>query len=206
MISLPRTGDPIADPLSSDSSLLADAFQRHRRRLVYLVRSRLSGRLRNRLDPCDVLQEAFLRAGRNLQPMLGSSPVSEYVRVRRLTLCTLIELQRRHLGVQARNVRKELDLGDQDLRAESIARQAADCCSLPHSFLERLEESVRVQQALAQLEPMDREILVLRCGEQLTRAQVAQALGISVAAAAKRYVRALARCRRVMVRMGLERQ
>ena len=55
----------------------------------------------------------------------------------------------------------------------------------------KLEGTKRVQGALASLDPIDREVLVLRHFQQLGRADTARALGISQEDAAKRYFRAL---------------
>ena len=49
------------------------------------------------------------------------------------------------------------------------------------------------------MEPMDREVLALRHFEELTNNEVAETLGISKAAASKRYVQALRRLRKVLV-------
>jgi RNA polymerase sigma-70 factor (ECF subfamily) len=65
---------------------------------------------------------------------------------------------------------------------------------------------LRLQEALNSLDPLDREILSLRNFEELTRAEAAQVLGITEAAAAKRYLRALKRLKEVLAHMpgGLE--
>ena len=55
-----------------------------------------------------------------------------------------------------------------------------------------------MREALAQMDPTDREVLALRHFEQLTNAEAAQVLGIQERAAAKRYVRALERLRDVL--------
>jgi RNA polymerase sigma-70 factor (ECF subfamily) len=57
------------------------------------------------------------------------------------------------------------------------------------------ERKLRLQEALNCLDPLDREVLALRHFEQLSRAEVAGLLGISEAAAGKRYLRALERLR-----------
>jgi RNA polymerase sigma-70 factor (ECF subfamily) len=57
----------------------------------------------------------------------------------------------------------------------------------------RLERKARIQEAIEALEPLDREVLVLRHFEELTNIEVAQTLEIQEAAASKRYVRALRR-------------
>ena len=51
---------------------------------------------------------------------------------------------------------------------------------------------------LAYVEPIDQEILALRHYEQLSRAETAQVLGIEVAAASKRYLRALKRLQSIL--------
>ena len=63
----------------------------------------------------------------------------------------------------------------------------------------RLERKARIQEAIEALEPLDREVLVLRHFEELTNIEVAQTLEIQEAAASKRYVRTL---RRLKVALG----
>jgi RNA polymerase sigma-70 factor (ECF subfamily) len=56
------------------------------------------------------------------------------------------------------------------------------------------------------MDPLDREVVSLRHFEYLTRNETAQVLGISEAAAAKRYLRALDRLREILAILpgGLE--
>lgn len=70
----------------------------------------------------------------------------------------------------------------------------------------RDELMTRVQDVLNLMEPMDREILVLRHFEDLTNLESALTLSISPTAASNRYVRALQRLRRVIERLpgGIE--
>jgi len=51
------------------------------------------------------------------------------------------------------------------------------------------------------MDPLDREALVLRHFEQLTTVEVARVLGISPAAAGKRYLRALLRLKEILAEM-----
>jgi len=57
----------------------------------------------------------------------------------------------------------------------------------------RLELVQTLHVVLDRLEPADREILVLRHFDELTNGQTAAKLGLTKAAASKRYTRALAR-------------
>ena len=56
----------------------------------------------------------------------------------------------------------------------------------------------RVQDALNDMEPMDREVLALRHFEQLSRSETALVLDITEAAVAKRYLRALAKLKVIL--------
>ena len=53
-----------------------------------------------------------------------------------------------------------------------------------------------MEELLESMEPMDREVLSLRHFEELSNNEVAAELGISKAAASKRYIRALERFRK----------
>jgi RNA polymerase sigma-70 factor (ECF subfamily) len=65
----------------------------------------------------------------------------------------------------------------------------------------RAEAKVRLQEALNSMDPIDREVLALRHFEQLTNAEAAAVLGITAAAAGKRYLRALERLRGILAQM-----
>jgi RNA polymerase sigma-70 factor (ECF subfamily) len=59
----------------------------------------------------------------------------------------------------------------------------------------------RLTEALSKMDPMDREVLALRHFEDLTSAEAAEVLGIQERAAAKRYLRALERLKRILSEM-----
>jgi RNA polymerase sigma-70 factor (ECF subfamily) len=57
---------------------------------------------------------------------------------------------------------------------------------------------VRLQELLDTMDPVDREVIALRHFEELTNDQVATMLGLSKAAASKRYVRAMLRLKAIL--------
>ena len=63
----------------------------------------------------------------------------------------------------------------------------------------RVEMQIRFQEAVDGLEPLDRDILALRHYEELTNQEAAEELGITPAAASKRYIRALERLRAALM-------
>jgi RNA polymerase sigma-70 factor (ECF subfamily) len=71
----------------------------------------------------------------------------------------------------------------------------------PTQAAQRAERRLRVQDALNNLDAIDREVLALRHFEQLGRADAALVLGISQDAAPKRYLRALKRHKDLLATM-----
>ncbi|MFI5455438.1 MAG: RNA polymerase sigma factor [Isosphaerales bacterium] len=63
----------------------------------------------------------------------------------------------------------------------------------------RAELQVRLQEVLNAMEPLDREIIVMRHFEELSNVEVAEVLGIEKSAASKRYLRAIRKLREVLV-------
>jgi RNA polymerase sigma-70 factor, ECF subfamily len=118
---------------------------------------------------------------------------------RRLAIC-----HRHHLDAKMRAAGQEVPLQREAAPNASSAAMASILLgrlTSPTSAAVRAERVLRVQEAFNALDPLDREVVALRHFEQLSRAEVAQILGISEEAGAKRYIRALKRLKDVLVTM-----
>jgi RNA polymerase sigma-70 factor (ECF subfamily) len=71
----------------------------------------------------------------------------------------------------------------------------------PREIAVRNEVKRRLAEAFGAMDPGDCEVLVMRHFEQLTNAESAEVLGIQERAAAKRYLRALARLKEILQQM-----
>lgn len=179
-----------------DEQALAVLFSRYRERLKQLVEFRLDQRMRGRVDASDVLQEAFLDANQRLRHFTAKQEMSVFVWLRQVTLQRLIDVHRRHVNAQARNVKQEVAIRHGDPSAPTSALMAAQLVghfTSPSQQAMRAEMLEQVQQALDCIDETDREVLALRHFEELTNNEVAEVLGITKAGASNRYVRALAR-------------
>jgi RNA polymerase sigma-70 factor (ECF subfamily) len=162
---------------------------------------RLDPRLRGRVDPSDVLQEVYFDAARQLPAYLEAPPLPFFLWLRQLAGTRLAKAHRHHLGTRGRDVRREVALGAGAAPEASSAALADGLLGRegrPSEAAMRDELRDRLLGALDRLGPLDREVLALRHFEQLTNGDTAQVLGLSVAAASKRYVRALERLRDVL--------
>ena len=115
-----------------------------------------------------------------------------YVKLRRIALQTLTDMERQHLAAAKRDAMKEHSPEDNEDVADAWAH-FADTISSPRTHLERLERQAMARRVLAQLSANDREILELRHFEEMGNAECAAVLGIEPKAASIRYVRALKR-------------
>jgi RNA polymerase sigma-70 factor (ECF subfamily) len=176
-------------------------FDQHRERLERIVQLRLDRRLRSRVGVSDVVQEAHLEAWLRWEDYLRDPdrmPIFFWLRF--LTAQKVLELHRRHMNAQRRDVRREVPM-DHALPHPSSAPPAKRLLcgrGAPSIAAARSELRSRLLGALDTLSPDDREVLVLRHFEQLTHAEAAKELRVSEPAARKRYIRALERFRRVL--------
>jgi RNA polymerase sigma-70 factor (ECF subfamily) len=184
-----------------DVAAVNEIFTRHRDRLRRMVELRLDQRLRARVDPSDVLQEAYLEITGRLADYLQDPKLSLFLWLRLVVGERLVRLHRQHLGVQGRDARREVSLYRDSMPEASSVNLAAHLAAeqtTPSQAAARAEELQQLCRAIEQVDPNDREVLTLRHFEQLSRAEAAEALGISPAAVAKRYVRALRRLRTLL--------
>jgi RNA polymerase sigma-70 factor (ECF subfamily) len=174
----------------------------HRDRLRRMVALRLDRRLQGRIDPSDVIQDAYLEAARRLPEYVQDpAPMPLFLWLRFLTAQAIQALHRRHLGTQARDAGREISIGGGRVPQATSAALAAQLLGHDTRASEaaiRAERKLRLEEALNSMDPIDREVLALRHFEQLSNAECARVLALSESAATKRYIRALRRLKEVL--------
>src|SRR5262245_53591422 len=184
-------------------------LEQHGPRLRRMVALRLDPRLYDRIDPSDVIQETFLEATLRLAEYLRNPAMPFFVWLRFLAGQKLVTLHRHHLGRQMRDAGREVSLYRGGLPEASSAALAAQLLGhepRPSKAAIRAELKVRLQEALNSMDPLDREMLVLRHFEQLSLAEAAEELGLTESGACRRHLRALKRLKEILTRLpgGLE--
>jgi RNA polymerase sigma-70 factor (ECF subfamily) len=205
------TADPLDSPgdttrllqqaAAGDRQAWGNLLERHRERLRRMIAFRLDGRLQGRLDPSDVLQEAYLEASRRLEEYMARPGMPFPLWLRFLAVQKLLEQHRRHLGAQGRDAAREVSLGGGPQPEASSAVLAAHLVgnlTSPSEAAFRSERQRLLQDALERMDALDREVLVLRHFEQLSNGEAARVLGVDKSAASKRYARALVRLKDIL--------
>lgn len=187
----------LARILAGDDEAFVKLFARHRGRLKQLLQFRMDPRLRGREDASDVLQEVYLDAHQRLHHFVKKPEYSFFVWLRQLTRQRLIDIHRRHLKTEMRDVKQEVSLQPLSGGASSASMASLLVARLasPSQLVMRAEMIELVELALDQMDPVDREVLALRHFEELRNSEVAEVLGLKEAAASNRYIRALTRLR-----------
>jgi RNA polymerase sigma-70 factor (ECF subfamily) len=183
---------------SADPKALGEVWERYRERLRRLVRLRLDRRLQGRVDPSDVLQEAFLDFQARARDFVQQPDMPFFLWLRFLTGQRLQLIHRHHLGTQMRDAGREVSLqrgAMPQATSVSLAAQLLGRFTSVTQAVQRAEMQSILQEAINAMDPLDREILALRHFEELSNEETAQVLGIKPSAASSRHVRALKRLR-----------
>jgi RNA polymerase sigma-70 factor (ECF subfamily) len=179
-----------------DAAAVAEIFAHYRDRLKRMVRLRLDRRLQGRVDPSDVLQEAYLDVASRAAEYAAKPEMPFFLWVRMVTGQRLLEIHRRHLQTKMRDAGQEVSLYGGALpqaNSMSLAAQLLGRLTSASAAAMRAEMQIQLQQVLNAMDPIDREVLALRHFEELTNSEVAAVLELTKAAASNRYVRALKR-------------
>ncbi|HVX12140.1 MAG TPA: sigma-70 family RNA polymerase sigma factor [Pirellulales bacterium] len=191
----------LSQAAKGDKQALGELFARYRDRMKRMVKLRLDRRLSGRIDPSDVVQEAFLEARKRLPELVHKRELPVLLWLRLVTGQKLIDLHRAHLGAKMRDAGMEVSLYRGALPEASsmmLAGQLLGKLTTASHAAIRAEVRLQVQAALNSLGPMDREVLALRHFEQLNNEETALVLGIKKSAASNRYVRSLARLKEIL--------
>jgi RNA polymerase sigma-70 factor (ECF subfamily) len=176
----------------ADGVSLGQLLELYRDYLFVLARTQIGRRLQSKIDPGDLVQETFLEAHHHFAVFQGKTEAEFVSWLRQILAGRLAKLVRRYLGTQRRNVRLERDLvAELDQSSRLLDQGLVAPCSSPSQQAVRRERAVLLADALEQLPPHYREVLILRHLEGLSFPEVAQRMGRSLLSVKKLWARAL---------------
>ncbi len=192
---------PLLDRIAKgDAAAVPSLLRRYRDRLRRMVQYRLDPRVAVRVDASDVVQEALLTASGAIHEYAQQRPVAFYPWLRRIAWERMIDMQRQHLDAQRRSVLREEQPPSSFSNASlcELARQLTWGGPTPSHDLRRKEVNERLARALDELDPGQREVILLRYLEQLSLADTAAVLNITADAVKMRQLRAMRRLREIL--------
>jgi RNA polymerase sigma-70 factor (ECF subfamily) len=160
------------------------ALDQYREYLTMLARVQLDPRLRDKLDPSDVVQQTLLDAHQKQEQFRGRTEAEKAAWLRQILAHNLVDALR-GFGRAKRDVARERSLdvaveqSSQRLEAWLVAEQSS-----PSQKFDRRERAVQLANALAALPEAQREALVLQHWHGFSLAEIGQHMGRSPAAVA----------------------
>jgi len=202
----PGENDPritaLADRIiHGDKDALAELFSIYRPRLWRMVNFRLHPRLHGRIDPDDVLQDAWMMAVKRIDYFLRDASHSSFIWFRMIVNQALIDLHRHHLGAEKRNAARDVPVFGGWASGSTSSSMAFHLCghlTSPSSAINRAELAKQLDTILQGMNETDREVLALRHFEELSNSETARVLNMSEQAASGRYIRALGRLKQIL--------
>ncbi|QDT55221.1 RNA polymerase sigma factor CnrH [Caulifigura coniformis] len=165
-----------------------------------MIRARMDRRMAGRVDASDIVQDVLMEATRRLPDYIRGPAMPFRLWLRQIAQDRMIDLHRRHRA-QRRDVTREqtgAPAGWDDASSLDLAARLVDSELTPAAHAIRQELQRRFYSALDELREDDREVVVMRHVEQMGNNEVAEALGLTPAAAGMRYLRALRRLKEVL--------
>ena len=193
----------MTEPSPSDETLLAEARAGDRQALEALLERHEAQVYRFGMKMCrdpevarDVLQDTLLAMARGIRDFRGASSLATWLYTIARSFC----IKQRRRSKDAPDEERSLETG-----AVAEAKRLAHPAKGPEDALAGKQVEHALEQAIAELEPSYREVLLLRDVEGLTAPEVAEVLGLTPQAVKSRLHRARLSVReRVAPLLGVE--
>lgn len=186
---------------SGDAAAGAQLLGLCREPLRRAVELRLDPQLARREDASDIVQKVLIDAHRRLAEYVQNPRLPFHLWLRHMAKDRIIDTHRRHRGAARRSIDQEQALAApawDHASSVQLLGQLADQELTPASTAMQHELHQRLQLVLAEMDELDREVLLLRYYEQFSNQEIAAALELTEAAASMRHLRALRRLKELL--------
>lgn len=185
----------LAEARQGNRESLGQLLQWYTSYLNLLANTQLDRRLRRRMNPSDIVQEAMLAAHRDFAGFRGQTQAELLCWMRTILIHVLRRNFDRHVKVEKRDIRREVSIdtlaGDVDRSAARLATLLPDRGDSPSAALRSKESELELADRLSQLKPDHRQVIVLRVLRGLPFEDIATEMNRSNGAVRMLWLRAL---------------
>ena len=185
----------LASARRGDRSALGRLLQWYGNYLNILANTQLDRRLRRRVNPSDVVQEAMLAAHRDFADFRGNSQGELLSWLRTILIHTLHRTFDKHVKVAKRDIRREVSIHEVSNRLEESATQLASRLpshvESPSSPMQKRERGIELANQLSELRPQYRDVIVYRILQGMSFDEIALKMDRSEGAVRMLWLRAL---------------
>lgn len=174
---------------------LETLLELYRNYLRLVARTSLDTAVQAKADPSDMAQETIIKAHQSFDRFQGATEAELVAWLRQILAHNIRDLVRRYRA-GARQVSREISLDDALCSsADAIDQFVAGEQSSPSQSYQRREVSVVLADALAELSPDHREVIILRSIEERDWPEIAARMGRTTDAVRVLWARALKQLR-----------
>lgn len=191
--------DWLACARRGDGEALGKLLEAYRQYIELMARLQLDRELRQKVAPSDVAQETFVQAHRCFHQFEGTSE-AELLGWLRTIVANQLAMHVRRYRTEQRDVRLERSLGESlDRASERLVERLPSPGSSPSEGASRREQAVLLANALAQLRPDYRDVIIQRHLEDRPFAEIAAQTGKTIDSVKNTWARAIGKLREVVV-------
>jgi RNA polymerase sigma-70 factor (ECF subfamily) len=195
----PPADDLLRRARAGDDDARGRLLEAYRDYLTLLARVQLGRDLQGKVDPSDLVQEAFLEAHRDFGQFQGRTEAELRAWLRRVLATGLADQVRRYRATRRRDLRLERQLAAElDRSSQALERGLVAPGSSPSGRAERREDARRLAEALERLPADYRDVLLLRHFQGLTFPEIARRLDRTLDVVKNVWLRGLGRLRRTL--------
>lgn len=184
-----------------ESAPLGELLELYRNYLTILASTQLDRRLRQRISPSDLVQEAMLAAQRDISDFRGRTERELLAWLRQILINCLHHASAMHLKAKRRDVRREFSIEQMsaalDRSAEQFDHLLADPGPSPSAPVHARERSIAIANQLAKLRPQYRDVIVYRNLQGLSFDEIAERMERNTGAVRMLWLRAIERFKEV---------
>jgi RNA polymerase sigma-70 factor (ECF subfamily) len=163
--------DLVKECQTGDTQAFDQLVSRYRTRVFGMIYNMV----RNEQDAWDLAQDSFVKAWKSIGRFRGQS--SFYTWIYRIVMNVTIDWLRKK---QVKGTGTEFDDTVQLKEIDPASRTSPRAEALPHERMERGEIRARIDDAIAQLSPEHRAVILMKETEDMQYHEIAEALGCSI--------------------------
>jgi len=186
---------------AKDPAALDELFARCRSYLGLVARAKVESWLRTKADASDLVQQTMMEAYRGFDKFHGQTEAEWLGWLKRILEHNATDFVRRFQGAK-RHVGKEIALSPPANDSAAAQLDPAAPGDTPSQAMAKLESELRLAEAIEQLAPDYREVIVLRNLQRLSFDEVAERLERSRPAAQMLWMRAIQKLQELLCEDG----
>lgn len=194
-----QVADLLVRARAGDTAALNRLFEMCRNYVGLVARAHVESWLQAKVDASDIIQQTMLEAYRDFHRFHGATEGEWLGWLRQILSHNAADFVRQFHKTDKRQARREVRLDNaQDSSAPGGLANLADSGETPSQVLLRKERELQLADAIAQLSPDHREVILLRNLQRLPFDEVAQRMSRSRPAAQMLWMRAMQKLQEVL--------